>query len=78
VIETEVKGDISLYDARTEQVLVLNRTASDIWLLCDGQQTLDEIVEMIAQAYGVDASAIRGDVETVLEQFRAEGFIPEW
>ena len=54
VIETEVRGDISLYDAQHERVLVLNGTASDVWRLCDGDQTFDQIVALLARAYGVE------------------------
>ena len=76
VIETEVKGDLSLYDPRQERVLVLNGTATDVWLLCDGEQTADRILELIAAAYGEDAAVIRTDVETTIHQFVEEGFLP--
>ena len=78
VIETDVQGDIGLYDARHERVLVLNRTASDVWLLCDGLHTLDEIIDLLARAYGTKPSAIRSDVETTLDRFLTEGFLPQW
>ena len=32
---SEVDGDISLYDAKEERVIVLNPTASDVWRLAD-------------------------------------------
>ena len=66
VIETEVGGDVSLYDPSSERVVVLNATASDIWRLCDGEQTLDEIVEMLARAYSVRADDIRPQVEETI------------
>jgi hypothetical protein len=75
VIETEVKGDISLFDARRNQVLVLNATASDIWRLCDGDQTAEEIVELLATAYGVPAHQLRPDVETTLTRLIEEEFL---
>ena len=76
VIETDVKGDISLYDASQERVLVLNGTASDVWLLCDGEQTVGRIVELIAAAYGRDPATIREEVESTIHQFVEEGFLP--
>ncbi|HVR33105.1 MAG TPA: PqqD family protein [Acidimicrobiia bacterium] len=75
VIETEVKDDISLFDARRNQVLVLNATASDIWRLCDGEQTVDEIVELLASAYGVPADDIRDEVTATLERLIEEEFL---
>lgn len=77
-METEVDGDVSLYDARREFVLVLNRTASDIWLLCDGELTMNQIAETLARAYGTKPDAIRVDVERTLDQFLAEGFLKQW
>ncbi len=76
VLETEVAGDISLYDAQTEKVLVLNGTASDIWRLCDGEQTVDQIVSLLAQAYGVSEDSIRPQVLETIETLVSEGFLP--
>ena len=76
VLETEVRGDISLYDAHREQVMVLNATASDVWRLCDGEQTLNQIVDLLATAYGADEAVIRRDVEHTIEQLVNEGVLP--
>jgi len=76
VIETDVGGDLGLYDAHQERVLILNRTASDVWLLCDGHHTPEEIVGILAGVYDASPDDIRGDVERTLERFRAEGFLP--
>lgn len=76
VIETDVQGDLGLYDARQERVLILNRTASDVWLLCDGHHTPEEIVRILARSYNASPDDIRGDVERTLERFRTEGFLP--
>lgn len=75
LIETEVGGDISLYDPTSERVVVLNATASDIWRLCDGEQTLDEIIELIAKAYEQQPEEIRHQVNTTIDQFLDEGFL---
>lgn len=76
IIETAVKGDLSLYDPGQEKVLVLNGTATDVWLLCDGDQTADRIVELIAAAHGQDVAAIRLDVKSTIRHFLEEGFLP--
>lgn len=78
VIETEVAGDVSLYDARREYVLVLNRTASDIWLLCDGDFTPAEITDRLASSYQTSPAEIRNDVDETLEEFVTEGFLDQW
>lgn len=75
IIETEVRGDISLYDAKNERVLVLNSTASDVWRLCDGEQTFREIVALLAKAYRVPSEAIRDDVRRTIRHLIDEGFL---
>lgn len=77
IIETEVHGDVSLYDPTREQVLVLNSTASDVWRLCDGDHDSDEIVSLLASAYQVEPDDLRGDVEQTIEQFVSEGFLSD-
>ncbi len=77
VIETEVKGTISLYDPTQERVLVLNTTATDVWLLCDGTLNIDQMVDLLAGAYKQEADTIRADVEKTVRQFVNEGFIPQ-
>ena len=76
ILETEVKGDLSLYDPGQEKVLVLNSTATDVWLLCDGEQTAERIVDLIAAAHGQDAATIRTEVKSTIRQFVEEGFLP--
>jgi len=77
ILETEVEGEISLYDPRKENVTILNGTASDVWLLCDGTRSTDEIVELLASSYGVDAGQIKGEVTATIDQFVAAGLLPE-
>ena len=73
ILETEIDGDISLYDPHTEQVTVLNGTASDVWRVCDGEHGPVEIVEMLARAYGVDSAAIHDDVIAAIASFEEAG-----
>ena len=77
IIETEIEGEISLYDPSTEQVMVLNKTASDIWLLSDGEHTLQEMTDLLANAYGVESVEIRKDVEETVSSFVENGFIAD-
>lgn len=76
VLETEIDDEISLYNVQNENVIVLNITASDVWRLCDGEQTFDEIVGMISNAYGVAEDEIRDDVSSTIDQFVDAGFLP--
>ena len=75
VLETELDGDIGLYNPVEEQVTVLNGTASDVWYLCDGTMTVDEIVDTLASSYQVDSGQIRDDVVATIEQLNEAGLL---
>lgn len=76
IIETEIDDEVSLYNAQNERVMVLNITASDVWRLCDGEQTLDEIVDLIAKAYRVDRERINSEVALTIGRFVEADFLP--
>lgn len=71
----DVDDGTSLYHADMDNALVLNATASDIWRLCDGSHTLDDIVELLAEDYGVSGEQIRQEVESSVRILRNEGFL---
>lgn len=75
IIETEIDGDISLYDPSRAEVLVLNSTASDIWRLSDGHYTLGGLVSALAHAYQTDPSSIRPEVEATIHDLVDRGFL---
>lgn len=76
IIETEIDGDIALYHPAREAVTILNKTASDIWRLCDGTQTLDGMVDTLSAAYAASRSMVAVDVERTIELLRSEGCLP--
>ena len=73
ILETEIGDEISLYDPHTEQVVVLNQTASDVWRLSDGESDVEEIVRLLAAAYGVESDLIRDEIESTVHSFREQG-----
>jgi hypothetical protein len=75
LLETEVDGDISLYDPTSERVTVLNGTASDVWRLADGEHTVAEITGLLASAYEVEPASIAPDVLAVVTQFIEAGLL---
>ena len=62
-----------LYDAETESVHTLNPTAHFIWNLCDGQYSVEDMVEAIkTNFHEADKDDVFGQVQQVLDHFRAE------
>jgi hypothetical protein len=77
VVETEVDGDVCLYDPSSERVAVLNGTASDVWRLADGTYTIAEITDLLASSYGTQPTSIAPDVEAVVTEFVEAGFLAQ-
>jgi pyrroloquinoline quinone biosynthesis protein D len=58
-----------LHDRRNGRAHVINESAAQIWELCDGQHTLDQIVSVIAAAYALPTADAQADVQYILAKF---------
>jgi hypothetical protein len=65
----EIDGELLLFHPGKAQILYCNETASLVWQLCDGKQTVAEIIALLAEAFPEAADSIPDDVEAVLKQF---------
>ena len=68
-------GELILYHLDETRILYCSRTASIIWDLCDGQQTIEEIIALLSEAYPDAAGTMASDVEEALQQFLDAGSI---
>lgn len=75
VLETDIDGEISLYNPKNEQVTVLNGTASDVWLLCDGEHTAGEITTLLASSYALEPEEIADDVDRTIAMLEESGLL---
>ena len=59
-----------------EAALMLNDTAPEILKLCDGQRTVEGIVDALAQRFtGIDRQVIEEDVMNFLTRIKARGLL---
>ncbi len=71
-------GESILLDPESGKATVLNEMATIVWLLCDGTRDAVAICREIASTrpdLGVDAAALRADVERILAELLAEGVV---
>lgn len=66
-----------LTNASGMQQIVLNETSLAIWDLCDGDTTVDEMVEAVVIASGISEAQARHDVEFALEEFYRLGVLAQ-
>jgi hypothetical protein len=77
VLAEEIGVEVILLDPRNGKYYSLNQTASDVWRLCDGNSSLEDLVGLLAKAYQREPSDIRPDVVEAVDGFRAAGLLSE-
>ena len=70
-----IDGELLLYHLNETRILYFNETASLIWRLCDGQQSIGKIITLLSEAYPEAAGTIAADVEETVQQFLTAGCI---
>lgn len=68
-------GEALLYCATRDEASALNRTATEIWELCDGTRTIGAIARALGQRYGVDEAHLFADVSATVTTLRARGLV---
>ena len=69
--------DLCLFRRDIDEVLVLNMSAADIWRLADGQTSVAQIVDLLARTYAVPSARVAPEVEDVVTQLIARGYLVE-
>jgi PqqD family protein of HPr-rel-A system len=75
ILEADVDGDLSVYNPESEQVTVLNSSATEIWRLIDGRLSLTEIVDRLAESYDVDPDTIMDEVQQTVTSLTEAGLV---
>lgn len=68
-------GESLLYSAARDEASALNRTATEIWQLCDGTKSIGAIARALGERYGVDQAYLLPDVTTAVATLRARGLV---
>ena len=63
----DLGGEYMFYDEDGDRHHVLNATAREVFLLCDGTRTAEEVVREMMQRFEVDEETLRRDVPKVIE-----------
>jgi hypothetical protein len=75
VEELAQDGECLLYCAIRDEASALNRTATEIWQLCDGVQSIRAIAGVLAGRYAVDMDVMLEEVVRAVGAFHARGLI---
>jgi PqqD family protein of HPr-rel-A system len=75
ILFRELDDGCVLYDPASEKVHALNQTAGLLWCLIDGNRSVAEMAETLAEASGADAEQVLGDAIRTLEGFERQGLL---
>ena len=62
IIHYQVLDELVIYRPGSSQAASLNESARDVWQLCNGERSLDEICVELAKMYGLTSDQLREDV----------------
>lgn len=75
VVVRDIRDEICVMQINTGEVLVLNQTDADIWLLASDGLDGAAVVSKLSSAYGVSAVEILSQVTSLLETLEQRGFL---
>ena len=69
----EMDGELVLFHPAKNIIIHANETAALVWQMCDGLNTVDQIVSILGDAYPEARPQIEKDVPETIQKLRAQG-----
>lgn len=69
----QMDGELVLFHPARNIIIHSNETAALIWQLCDGNNTVDQIVGILSGAYPDARAQIAKEVPETIQKLRAQG-----
>lgn len=70
------EGDqTAVYDPETTRLHMLNPSALAIWEACDGETTIDELIDALIELTDADSTRATDDVTVALRDLREAGLV---
>lgn len=66
----ELDDEILLYHPGNNKTLYINKSASIIWQLCTGEQTVADIIALIKDAYPAELDGLEQDIIATLNELK--------
>ena len=65
----------AVFDPETDRLHMLNASALAIWQACDGETTVEEIIEAVVELTGLAAEQATAEVTRAFEDLQVAGLI---
>ena len=63
----DMDGEMLLYNPENATTLHLNGPSIVVWELCDGKRSVQDIIDMVMEAYPDQSDQISNDVQSVIK-----------
>ena len=73
--EVQGSGETVLYDEAGDQLLVLNETGAAIWLLVDGQRSVQDITDEVAGLLAIDKALVVLSLDAFLDELSEKNLV---
>ena len=64
-----------VFNTATRMPYILNRTASEIWGLCEKPKSAKSLVKYLRDRYGLDAREAKDDVGRLISELKERGLL---
>lgn len=71
----DLEEEYAFYDKRGDAVHLLNATAREIFLLCDGSRSAEEVARALAERFGVDDETAKQDASLTINRLIELGIL---
>jgi hypothetical protein len=75
VVTREMESECILYDPDAKVVHIVNVTARDVWKLCDGKHSLEEIAMKLYEEYDIEMSVLEKDTQKIISDLEKIGLL---
>lgn len=75
IVTRDIEGETVVLNQSLGQVHQLNATASYVWHRCDGQTTIEQIIDLVSREYGVPAVEIGEDIANIIVEFAVKELV---
>ena len=69
----QMDGETLLYRHSLKKTIYLNESAAAVWQLCDGERTVQQVADILADAYPEARAKVVADVNDVIDDLYREG-----
>jgi Coenzyme PQQ synthesis protein D (PqqD) len=69
----QMDGETLLYRRSLKKTIYLNESATAVWQLCDGRRTVQQVVDILANAYPEAHAEVAADVNDAIDNLFREG-----